>query len=1166
LSNLWLQSEHELPWSNNAANGLSTWKTVLQKGRLPIPDDFSKHKDKDSKVWPEEPLFSAISNVMADLQLPRFVLSHPETVTAVLLSVWRLVMNFQNEVIKASSLQQDEQEPINDDDNYETIQQPQASPIDDTIQEQPLDETAPQLIAEQVASSLIQQFGGVIGGMHALGQLFPGATSSSLADVCFGLQDGIWQHTGWVVLPELQRQLASMVELKELLKTLGRRPTAQGSTGTHHFAPRKLSPVGGLGAQYDSSQKTSVQGLTLSNSLSEMLPSEAVLLTGKLPALRRFFFAKKVESKLMSYDISGWTDVPSEPRPKPRYLPRMPSAPGGPIIVCLDTSWSMSGQRERLAKSVVLACVSAAHKQGRDCHVVAFSNENGVMQVDKLTRDKEGIQRLLEFLSHSFGGGTDVTGALKHVMNMTNINDNVAVAAADLLLVTDGEIPDPPVSEQVMEDLDRLRRRTGLQAHGLLVGKSESKPLTRLCTQTHDFLLKYDMLLTTGGSGADVETARGTPAMSRREKRVRFSSTSLSATARWRSDYGNCLSTVGRRKLGTTTSLYAKYGAADEDWGNTQGKTRNEGNKRRRLEEDDELWEEHSYSMQGTEDDEMDDMRYDGKTLEPTPDTESSFNLRLEEAVETLVSSVATTLQNQEWKASELDAEKERSASCWPYRSELKAAVDRIADNLVEREEEARLVVLGMISREHVLFLGPPGTGKSALGRRLSTLCGGQFFQRLLTRFTTPEEIFGPLSLRALENDEYRRCTTGFLPTASVAFLDEIFKANSAILNTLLTILNERQYDNGSGLREECPIRCVVGASNELPESDELDALYDRFLLRKEVLPVSDEGLMLMLAMPTPGESPCDDRDDGVAETKKCDVVFKDGLDQVVEALSTAANSVLMGTDACALLRDLRNFMREELGVEVSDRRLVKATRLLKISAASHGRISVDPLDCLLLQHLAWRLPEQRAAVREWLWDHLTPGCGGGGGATGEEDSPSAATAQFRFVLDGLRREATEAVRKTAGDVLGSSGARAADVAFIESLRTEAANLASILRQRSTALARHMELLQRSMDHLWLDPDEARAAQQILFPKAEAFSLEVDRALADACALELALGDSSSSPSNDLRVSVLELLWDEGAPERTFTSEEMNMGMREAKSIYDLDTFRMWKRARKKAK
>ena len=93
------------------------------------------------------------------------------------------------------------------------------------------------------------------------------------------------------------------------------------------------------------------------------------------------------------------------------------------------------------------------------------------------------------------------------------------------------------------------------------------------------------------------------------------------------------------------------------------------------------------------------------------------------------------------------------------HKEELEAAVGAVAAGLVEREEEARLVVLAMIAQEHVLLLGPPGTGKSAIGRRLALLCGGSFFQRLMTRFTTPEEIFGPLSLRALEQDEYRRCT-----------------------------------------------------------------------------------------------------------------------------------------------------------------------------------------------------------------------------------------------------------------------------------------------------------------------------------------------------------------------------------------------------------------------
>ena len=203
-----------------------------------------------------------------------------------------------------------------------------------------------------------------------------------------------------------------------------------------------------------------------------------------------------MESKLLSYQLSLWADMPSIPLTRPLYLRRMPSAPGGPIIVCLDTSWSMSGMREQLSKAVVLACVSAAHKQERDCQIVAFSTERDTMESGTITADALGIQRLLEFLSHSFGGGTDVTGALEFAM--AALDTDIIMSAADVLLVTDGEIPDPPVSKDVMEALDRLKIRTGMEIHGLLVGKRESKPLSRLCTRTNDFLLGYDTLESLG--------------------------------------------------------------------------------------------------------------------------------------------------------------------------------------------------------------------------------------------------------------------------------------------------------------------------------------------------------------------------------------------------------------------------------------------------------------------------------------------------------------------------------------------------------------------------------------------------------------------------------------------------------------------------------------------
>jgi MoxR-like ATPase len=159
-----------------------------------------------------------------------------------------------------------------------------------------------------------------------------------------------------------------------------------------------------------------------------------------------------------------------------------------------------------------------------------------------------------------------------------------------------------------------------------------------------------------------------------------------------------------------------------------------------------------------------------------------------------------------------------------------------------ERHDEIAGALLGVLSGEHLLLLGPPGTAKSLLASKVcDAVEGGHLFYYLLTRFTTPEEIFGPLSLQALEQDRYSRKTEGYLPESHIAFLDEIFKANSSILNSLLTLLNERKFHNGQEV-VEVPLLSVFGASNELPEEEEgLEALYDRFLIRYVVGNVQDE-------------------------------------------------------------------------------------------------------------------------------------------------------------------------------------------------------------------------------------------------------------------------------------------------------------------------------------
>ena len=277
---------------------------------------------------------------------------------------------------------------------------------------------------------------------------------------------------------------------------------------------------------------------------------------------------------------------------------------------------------------------------------------------------------------------------------------------------------------------------------------------------------------------------------------------------------------------------------------------------------------------------------------------------------------------------------------------------DTLADldqGLLERDVPVRLLLLGALAGEHVLLVGPPGTAKSELARRLQrAFVGARYFERLLTRFSVPEELFGPLSLRALEQDRYERLTDGFLPTAQVAFLDEVFKANSAILNALLTLLNEREFDNGSG-RSRVPLISVVGATNDVPDDEALQAFHDRFLLRVPVGPVRDASFPALLALPA--------RQPQVQAR-----ISTASLDPLRER----AHAVVPPDDVLGLLVDMRAWCAQH-AVTVSDRRWRKLLGLLQVQAASLGRDSVQAWDLWLLPYALCSRPEQVEALVLWF-------------------------------------------------------------------------------------------------------------------------------------------------------------------------------------------------------
>ena len=292
-------------------------------------------------------------------------------------------------------------------------------------------------------------------------------------------------------------------------------------------------------------------------------------------------------------------------------------------------------------------------------------------------------------------------------------------------------------------------------------------------------------------------------------------------------------------------------------------------------------------------------------------------------------------------------------------KEKLAYIINKLSDGLYEKEDIISFTFLCALAGKSVFLYGPPGTAKSLIVRRIaSAFKDSKYFGQLMNRFTTPEDVFGPVSLSKLKEDKFERQTEGYLPKADFVFLDEIWKSSPAILNTLLTIINEKVYRNGSA-EEKVPLKALVSASNETPPKGQgLEAMYDRFIMRLMVSPAEDVNNFKSLIA---------DKDISFnADLNEDEKISSDDL----EKLKNNIENVEISSNVFNIIISIKNEIDEynkgnNEKIYISDRRWKNIVYILKAAAYLSDRKEIMPIDCFLIADCIWTLEENINEVKK---------------------------------------------------------------------------------------------------------------------------------------------------------------------------------------------------------